>query len=572
LGRTVKKVPARDFPAIAKKYASDVLCGSIPACKWTKLACGRHLEDLQRKRWDYSFEEDKASRVCRFIELLPHVKGKWSSVTIELQPWQIFILCVVFGWITKKGTRRFRTCYIEVARKNGKSALISGIGLYLLAADDEPGAEVYSAATTRDQARIVFETAKKMAERTPGLRNRFGVEAGAHAVTVPAKACTFQALSSDAHTLEGLNVHGGLIDELHAHPTRAVWDVIESATGARSQSLICTITTAGSNRAGICYEQREYVSKILQKVFTDETYFGVIYTLDDEDKWEDEANWIKANPNYGVSVNPEDLQRKARKAIQMPSAVNNFLTKHLDCWVTSDVGLFDMVAWEKCGDPKLKPEDFADCPCYIAMDLGFVSDIASVIKCFVKEEKDEDGESFWMPYFFGRHYLPEDAADDSRNSQYSGWKRAERITVTDGQVTDLEVIIDDVMSDIEKYDVREVSYDPYGELALLNILKRRGMSIDRLIAFPQQVATLSPPTEALMKRVISRAVRHDGCPVLSWAMSNVIGKFDAKGNVYPRKEREENKIDPAIASIMAFGRALQAEGGSVYDGRGVLVI
>ena len=548
--KTRGQTSERNYCAIARRYAEDVVAGKVLACKWVRLACERQIADLTRGDWRYNFDPKRAIRVCRFVELLPHVKGKWDTPLIRLEPWQIFILCVLFGWIDDNGNRRFRVGYIEVPRKNGKSALMSGIGLYLLAADDEPGSEVYSAATTRDQARIVFETAKKMAERTPGMCRRFGVEVGAHAITVPAHARTFQALSSDAHTLEGLNVHGGLVDELHAHPTREVWDVIESATGARSQPLLLAITTAGSNRAGICYEQRTYVTKILERIFADETYFGIIYTIDEGDDWQSEDSQRKSNPNYGISVNPEDLHRKAAKAAQMPSALANFLTKHNDVWISADAGLFDMQAWEACGDPKLKAEDFAGCPCWIAIDLGFVDDIASVIKVIVKDEK---------VHFFGRHYLPEETVEDSRNSQYAGWVRMKRITTTDGAVTDTETILDDLLDDMGKFDIQEIVFDPYNKLTLINPMQKRGASIERMAEFPQTVAAMSPATEGLMKAVRAREVKHDGCPVLAWAMSNVVGHFDAKENVYPRKERPENKIDPALAAIMAYGSMLRME-------------
>lgn len=556
---------AKPYVKIALQYARDVVGGRIPACRWVKLACQRHIDDLARKDWRYRFDQKKAARICQFIELLPHVKGKWSSSNIELQPWQIFILCAVFGWVDENGNRRYRTVYIEMPRKNAKSTLTSGVGIYLLGADDEPGAEVYSAATTRDQARIIFEAAKKMTERTPGLRARFGIEVGAHAVTVQSTASTFQALSADAHTLEGLNIHGGLVDELHAHPTRAVWDVIESATGARTQPLIWAITTAGSNRAGVCYEQRDYVCKVLQKIAVDETYFGIIYTIDeDTDDWTTEDAWRKANPNYGVSVNPEDLRRKAAKAMQMPSAVNNFLTKHLDVWVSADVGLFDMTAWDACGDAALNVEDFIGCPCWVAMDLGFVDDIAAVVKVFLREGK-------W--YYFGRYYLPEETIEESRNSQYSGWHRAGRITATDGNVTDIDVILDDLLEDMAKFDIREVAFDPYNQLQLINALQKRGAAVEKFIAFPQTIPQMSPPTESLMKAIRARTVGHNGCPVMSWALSNVVGHFDAKDNVYPRKERPENKIDPAIAAIMATGRMIaNQKPTSIYAERGLLTV
>lgn len=561
----------------ANKYAADVIARTIPACKWVKLAASRQTADLKRKDWEFKFDTAKAEKVCAFIECLPHIKGKWGGTPIKLEPWQCFILCTVFGWVNKKtGLRRFRTVYVEVPRKNAKSTLTSGVGLYMLTEDGEEGAEIYSAATTRDQAKIVFGDAQSMARRTPELSAHYGLAVGAHNINVLRTSSKFEALSSEGHTLDGLNIHFAAVDELHAHPKRDVWDVLETGTGSRTQSLIWAITTAGSNKTGICYEQRDYVTKILERTTADETYFGIVFTIDgpsvevlsdgsevrhEGDDWNTVEAWRKANPNYGVSVLEEDIARLAHKAAQTPAAVGNFLTKRLDVWVQADAGLFDMLAWQKCGDPNLKPEDFTDCPCYIAVDLGFVDDIAAVVKVFIKDEK---------PVIFGRYYLPEETITESRNSQYSGWHRMGRIIGTDGNVTDEDRILEDLADDFSKYDVRELSFDPYNALKITNPLLKLGIDESRLIAFPQTVAMMSPATEGMMKQVRSMEVRHDGCPVLTWAMSNVVGHFDNKDNVYPKKERPENKIDPAIAAIMARARALVGAPSSPYNERGVL--
>ena len=524
-----------------------MIAGKIDACKWVHLACERQESDLKRKSQPFRYDVGKANRICAFIECLPHIKGKWGGKPITLEPWQCFILCTVFGWVHRKsGRRRFRTVYTEVPRKNAKSTLSSGVGLFMVAEDGEEGAEVYSAATTRDQARIVFGDAQSMARRTPELREHYGLEAGAHNINVLRTASKFEPLSSDGNVLDGKNIHCGIVDELHAHKTREVWDVLETGTGSREQSLIWAITTAGSNKTGICFEQRDYVTKILERTIEDETYFGIIYTIDEGDDWNSEAAWRKANPNYGVSVLPEDIARLAHKAAQTP-----------------DAGMFYMTAWQKCADPKLKPEDFAAFPCYIGVDLGFVDDIAAVVKVFIVDK---------VPHIFGRYYLPEETIAESRNSQYSGWQRMNRIIGTDGNVTDEERIIDDLVDDFARYDVAEVSFDPYNALKITNPLLKRGISEKKMIAFPQTVAMMSPATEGLMKRVRAGEVKHDGCPVLTWAMSNVVGHYDAKDNVYPKKERPENKIDPAIAAIMAAARASVGGGISVYESRGMVVL
>ena len=302
---------------------------------------------------------------------------------------------------------------MEIPRKNAKSTISSGVGLYAVAEDGEPGAEVYSAATTRDQAKIVFADSQAMARATPELREHYGLEVNAHNINVLATSSKFEALSSEGNTLDGLNVHCAIIDELHAHKSRDVFDVISSATGSREQSLLWLITTAGSNKTGICYEQRDYVTKLLNRVIEDESYFGIIYTIDEGDDWTLESSHRKANPNYGVSVYAEDVMRMCHQAMQTPASVNNHLTKRQNVWTSADVGLIDMAAWNSAGNQALRPEDFIDFPCWIGIDLGFVDDIAAVVKVFRR------GNQYAV---FARCYLPEDTVSSSRNSQYSGWE------------------------------------------------------------------------------------------------------------------------------------------------------
>ena len=340
----------------AQDYMRRVQAGEIPACKWTRAAIDRQADDLVREpseQWPWVFDADRAARICAFLELLPHIKGKWAREgrLLVLDPWQCFIVTTVFGWVHRAtGLRRFREAYIEVPRKNGKSLVSAGIGLYMLSADGEQGAEVYSAATTRDQARIVFDDAKGMAERTPDMRTYLGVAILTHSITVAHTSSKFSPLAAEASTQDGLNVHCAVIDELHAHKKRDLYDVIDTARGAREQSLLWLITTSGSNRAGICYERRTHVTKVLDGSLVDETIFGIVYTIDEKDDPLDPGTWAKANPNWKVSVLEDDMQAAARKAAAMPSAMANFLTKRLNVWVNADSAWMPMQAWEKCAD------------------------------------------------------------------------------------------------------------------------------------------------------------------------------------------------------------------------------
>ena len=533
----------------AVRYAQRVIAGEIVACKLTRLACERFLKDLNRTDWQWRFDEALATRACTFIEHLPHIKGQWARqrLKIVLEDWQVFIVCNLFGWVScETGLRRFLTCYLEVARKNAKSTLAAGIALYMLAADGEPGAEVYSAATTGDQARIVFDVARQMVLREADFV-RGGIDPQRHGLYMPEDARKFEPLNAEGSTLDGLNPHCTIIDELHAHKRRDVYDVLDTARGARDQSLLASITTAGSDRAGICYEQRTYVVKVLEGVFDDERYFGVIYTIDDADDWTDPAVWPKANPNYGVSVLTEDFERSAREAMNKPSAQNNFLTKRLNVWVNADSAWMDMRAWDRCANPALKLEDFEGEDAIAAFDLASKVDIAARVMLFRREKKY---------YAFGRYYLPEHAAEDGRNSQYSGWARAGRLTVTDGNVVDYDRIETDLKEDAGRFRLVEVPYDPFQAMQFSQRMMAEGMN---MVEMRPTVLNFSEPMKELEKLVLEGNLEHDGDPVLTWMVSNVVCHRDQKDNIYPRKEREENKIDGVVALIMALGRAMAGD-------------
>lgn len=546
-----------NYVDIAKKYATDVISGDIPASKWVNLACERQLNDLDDGVDGYHFDENKANRVCKFIELLPHVKGEWAGKPIKLEPWQVFILVTVFGWVDMDGMRRFKSVYIEVPRKNAKSTLSSGVGLYLLSADGEEGAEVYSAATTRDQARIVWNDAKRMVERCKGIRSNLGVKTAAHSIYIDRTGSSFKALSRDqGGNLDGLNVHGAIIDELHAHKTREVVDVIDTATGARRQPLIWKITTAGFNRLGICYEERAYLCKILDGIQQDEEIFGLIYTIDDGDDWTEEASWQKANPNWGVSVKPEDIKRKSRKAVEMSSATNNFLTKHLNVWVNADTAWMDMRKWSDCGDETLNIEDFRDCELWSALDLASKTDIAANIKLFRKMQNGQ-----WHYYVFGNYWLPE--ATIEANPHYQGWARDGLLTETPGEVIDLDWIEEEVREDAKRFNMVECPFDPFQATQLSSHLINDGVN---MVEVGATVKNFSEPMKELESLVLQKRLHHDNNPVLEWMVSNVVCHVDAKDNIYPRKEFPENKIDGVVALIMALSRALvKQDEGSFAD-------
>jgi phage terminase large subunit-like protein len=549
------------YSEIAKRYAEQVVACEILACRWVQRACQRQLNDLAKfksKSSPYFFNPkliDKdgrsfypADNLCGFIERLPHVKGPLAGEPIQLEPWQAFILTTVFGWVKPDGKRRFRRSYIEVPRGNAKSTLSSALALYMLTADQEGGAEVYSLATTRDQARIVFGDAQTMARRSPGFRRRFSVEIGAHNMHVLASGSKFEALSAEGSTLDGLNIHFGCVDELHAHKTRTVYDVVETGTGKRDNSLLWVITTAGSNRAGICYEVRTFVSKLLDGVFEDDTQFGIIYGLDDGDDWTSENALIKANPNWGISVRPEILGPLQAKAMQLPSAVNNFKTKHLNEWVNADTAWMDMRAWDACADTSLDIDNFIGQPCWIGLDLASKTDIAALILIFAHPEIAD------AYLTFGKYYLPEDTVHGAGNSQYSGWMRIERLTVTPGNVIDFSWIEADLLDMASRFAIQAVAFDPFQATQLSTRMLAEGLP---MIEVRPTVLNFSEPMKILEALVLQKKLVHDGDPVLTWMASNVVAHLDVKDNIYPRKERPENKIDGIVALIMALSRAIK---------------
>ena len=552
---------AKNYAADAKRYAEQVVGGEILSCRWVQLACQRQLNDLARfkgKGSPYRFNPKLVDRdgrsfypadnLCAFIERLPHVKGPLAGESITLEPWQIFILSTVFGWVKSDGKRRYRRSYIEVPRGNAKSTLSSAVALYMLAADGEGGAEVYSLATTRDQARIVFGDAQTMARRSAGFRSRFAVNVGAHNMHVLASGSKFEALSAEGSTLDGLNIHFGCVDELHAHKTRTVYDVVETGTGKRDNSLLWVITTAGSNRAGICYEARTFVTKLLNGVFEDDTQFGIVYGLDDGDDWTTENALVKANPNWGISVRPEILGPLQAKAMQLPSAVNNFKTKHLNEWVNADTAWMDMRAWDVCGDSSLDIEAFTGQPCWVGLDLASKTDIAALMLMF---QHPEISDAYVV---FGKYYLPEDTVQAAGNSQYPGWMRTGRLTVTPGNVIDFGWIEADLLDLVSRFAVQAVAFDPFQATQLSTRMLAEGLP---MIEVRPTVLNFSEPMKTLEALVLQRKLVHDGDPVLTWMASNVVAHLDAKDNIYPRKERAENKIDGIVALIMALSRAIK---------------
>jgi phage terminase large subunit-like protein len=383
-------------PVVA--YTRGVMDGSIPACQLVRQCVERHLRDLETaSERGLHFDRASAEHALRFFGFLRHTKGEWRGQVFQLSPWQAFIVWALFGWKRADGTRRFRLAYIEVPRKNGKSEFAAGLGLLLLVADGEPAAEIYSAATKRDQAKIVWGAAQQMVELSPELDGLISHWKSSLTLAIEKWGSKFQPLGADADTMDGLNIHGAIVDELHAHKTSDVVDVLETATGARRQPLQLEITTAGFDRESICWEHHEYTRQVCEGLIQDDTWFGFIASIDDGDDWKDPATWAKANPNYGVSVKPDDLARKSEKAQHMPVAQNAFRRLHLDEWTQQNDRFIDIDLWD-ANAGEFTEDDLLAQPCYGGLDLSSVADLTAWVMMFPQADDSlRVLARFWCP-------------------------------------------------------------------------------------------------------------------------------------------------------------------------------
>lgn len=514
---------------------------------------------------EYRFDKRTADAAVRFFEkLLRHSKGEWAGQPLALQPWQQTIVRDVFGWKRPDGTRKYRRVYIELARKNGKSTFAAGLGLYLLYADGEDGAEVYSAAADRDQAAIVFDQAKAMVTGSPVLAQY--AEVYRRSIVVPETLSSYKVLSSDAPTKHGLNAHGIIFDELHAQPNRELWDVLTTSMGSRRQPLLIAITTAGYDRQSICWEQHEYAKRVLDGVVEDPEFYAFIAAADEDDDWTDPKVWEKANPNLGVSVKREYLEAEAARAQQVPAYQNTFRRLHLSQWTQQDERWLDLAAWDACAgtlDTFELRESLAGRPCYGGLDLASTTDLAALVLVWPME----DERFAWVPFF----WIPrENMIERSRRDRvpYDAWARGGFLTATPGNVIDHGVIIRDILALNEVYPIQEIAFDRWGSVQVSTTLDGEGLT---MVQFGQGYQSMAHPTKEVLRLVLDEKIVHGGHPVLRWNADNLQVSQDPAGNLKPDKKRSREKIDGMVAGLMGQDRALRHEGGtSVYESRGVL--
>ena len=553
---------ARNYVAIARKYRDEVRKDKAGKKygKWERLAAERDYRDEQKakknKNWEYYFDDWWANDVCDFIEKLPHIEGEWETPTITLEPWQIFILTTVFGWRRRVGKtpspetdpRKYNTVYIEVARKNAKSTLSSGIALYCLVCEGENGPQVKTAATTGDQARIVFDVARKMVEKCPDLQEAFGIQPMANAIACWGNGGNVKPINSKASTQDGLNPHLSIIDELHAHADRALFDVLKSARGARKNPLSWYITTAGYILDGVCYEQRKYVTKILEGIVPGDHYFGIIFTLDEGDDPFDPKVWRKANPNYGVSVGAKEFEGYAEEAKNSPESEGEFKTKRCNLWLNAANAWLNMKQWGDCEDKTLRIEDFKGEECWIGNDLADKNDTASSVCLFRRDD---------IYYAFLKVYLPQDLVDGlaQKKPQHKIWANEGHITLTEGDYIDYNVIEADIKAAADLFTVKAIPFDQFGSGQISSNLIQDGLPA---LIMHKNAANFSDPAKVLENRVKNKKFRFDGNPVFTWMASNVVVSRKVDGSILPKKENpnSENKIDGMDALIMALSQAL----------------
>ncbi|MDJ0391067.1 terminase large subunit [Roseomonas sp. E05] len=562
------RTPPEPCPGVAAAvaYALAVAGGEVPACRYVQQAAARFLSDkaaAERGEGPWAFRPELAEAAMLFAAQLPNIKGPEAGRPLRLMPWQRFVFASLFGFVERgTTTRRFRQAVVYVPRGNGKTTFAAPIALYLTFIEGEGGAEGYAAAVTRDQARILFDAAQQMVRRSPEFRTAFGVAERANAIYQEHTASRFTPVSSDAKSLDGLNVTVAVCDELASHRTALVYDVLLTAMGKRRHPLLLSISTATGNNSGIGKQMWDYAVRVLDGLQQDDRLFALIYTIDDGDDPWDEASWVKANPSWGQAVQPEAIRAIMRQARNNPAQEAAAKTRHLNVWVGADEALFSTRAWRACGDPDLTLERLEGRECHVAVDLAATTDLTALALVF--PARGLDGKLHYD--LLARCYLNEAAVLEARNPSYPGWAAEGWLTVTPGNETDMQAVEADLRSLAARFRVRSLAFDPWQARQMRQSLAADGLPV---VEFPMRTGNLSEPTKELGAAMLAGRLRHDGNPVLEWCVGNVVGHYDARGNVYPRKARPEQKIDAAMALIMALGRAM-SDAGSAAELEGFL--
>lgn len=538
-----------------------------------RLACERHLRDLvdgpaRGLRWDPA----TAQRALDFFPaVLRHSKGQLAGQPFELLDWEAFVVGSLFGWKIKLESldieiRRFRTAFVSTARKNGKSTIEAGIGLKALIDENEPGAEIYSAATTKDQARIVFSEAERMRAGSPALRRR--IYKSTNNLAVLPTASWFRPLSADSSRMDGLNVFVALVDELHEHPDAGVIEKLDTGMGARLQPLMYETTTAGVNRQSVCYQHWDFSTKVLEGVIPKivaDRWFAYVATIDEKDDWQDELAWRKANPSLGSVLKIEDLRAEVALAQSMPSRQNAIRRLRLNQWTQQLVRWIPMEVWVKGAD-EIDAEALKGRRCIAGLDLARVNDLSSLALLFPPVENGERWKVLW------RHWCPEDDIEERARrdrAPYTVWRDQGHLIATEGNTTDFKFVEAEILALSGVYDIQELAFDRTFAGEIVRNLADEGMS---LVEFGQGFISMGPASAEFIRKLLACELQHGGDPVADWCASNVTVRTDPAGNQKPDKERSIERIDPIVALIMAVGRSMADAPGIYADGRGLLIV
>jgi len=569
-----------DYVAKANQYMADVLEGRVITCKWTKLACERQRNDLL-KDWEFYFDAEAANDVCSFLELMTHVKGERGGETLVLENWQCFYICTVFGWKKKEnGRRRFRRSVVFVGKGNGKSFLSSGLGLYMLAADGESGAEVVCAARATDQARLVFDVARDICRANPRLCDAFGIHVLQHSIVHRASASSMKPVSAQGKSLAGKIPHMASVDETWSHRDREVVDECERGTDKRVNSLLSTISHAGENLSCVGFEQYTAATKILSGEHADERTFCLIYSADGLDWKSDDALWA-SNPNLGVSVYLDTLREAQQRAINIPSLQSAFRSHNLCEWVNADLAWVETSKLAACRQRNLRMEDFRYWsvgehpgvtqpnmlrPFVLGMDLASRQDLAATLFCC--KGYLEGVEHF---YLFGKYYLPTETVEASPISQYRGWAKKGLLITHPGPSNDYAAIEGDILAlyrqhlgygaiqNDDGFAFKGVGFDNWQAQQMSGNLEKAGITA---IPFPKNAKTYSPVMDFFTSLALAGRLHfsHDD-EVLFWCLNNVVAHRDNNDNLFPNKANKDplRKIDAAIAALYALRMAMVPE-------------
>lgn len=546
-------------------YAEDVLSGRVLASRWVRLAAERHLRDLdEAHQRGLHWDPRPLERFERLCSHLRQSKGRWALEPLQLLDWQRFVVGQLLGWKREDGTRRFRRAYVEVARKNGKTTLAAALAIWLLDFDNEPGAEVYVAATHRQQARQCWDEAHQMVQRSPALARRIkAVPSRAH-LWVPETASRCAALGADADTLDGLNPHAVIVDELHAHRTSALVDRLETSMGARRQPVMVYITTAGESP--VYRETREYSERVLAGVVDDDAWLALVAALDPEDDWTDPSLYRKANPSLGVTVSLEELVRERDRALAAPGRQWAFRTYRLNQVTAGGAGWIDLAEWDACADPSLTLADLRGGPVWAGLDLAATRDTTALVLVAPRQDRWLVWEEIWIPADTAREREREDGLP------WQAWADEGWVRMTSGRTTDYAAVRARLRELVDDHglDICELAFDRWNATQLVGELEADGLT-----CVPQGMgfATLSMPMREAERLILERRLRHRGSPAMRWQVASVVTASDPAGNVKPDRDASRGRIDAVVAMLLALERAVRhaaaAVRRSVYESRGL---